>query len=59
MSELTPGQKAPDFTLPTDEGAEVSLRGLLEQSEKGAVVYFYPKASTRDALLRPAISVTL
>ncbi|MFQ9338870.1 MAG: peroxiredoxin, partial [Varibaculum sp.] len=46
MSELTAGQKAPDFTLPTDQGTEVSLQGLLEESEKGAVVYFYPKAST-------------
>ena len=46
MSELTAGQKAPDFTLPTDQGSEVSLQGLLEESEKGAVVYFYPKAST-------------
>ena len=46
MSELTPGQKAPDFTLPTDQGSEVSLQGLLEESEKGAVIYFYPKAST-------------
>ena len=40
MSELTPGQKAPDFTLPTDQGSEVSLQGLLEESEKGAVIYF-------------------
>ena len=46
MSELTPGQKAPDVTLPTDQGSEVSLQGLLEESEKGAVIYFYPKAST-------------
>ena len=46
MSELTAGQKAPDFTLPTDQGSEVSLQGLLEESEKGAVIYFYPKAST-------------
>ena len=46
MTELIPGQKAPDFTLPTDQGSEVSLQGLLEESEKGAVIYFYPKAST-------------
>ena len=59
MSELTAGQKAPDFTLPTDEGKEVSLQGLLEESEKGAVIYFYPKASPQAALLRPAISATL
>ena len=32
------GDKAPDFTLPTDGGGEVSLKKL--------VVYFYPKDDT-------------
>ena len=46
MAELQVGQIAPDFTLPTDQGQEISLQELLKQSEKGAVIYFYPKAST-------------
>ena len=40
---LQPGDKAPDFTLPSDEGGDISLGGL-----KGriVVVYFYPKDDT-------------
>ena len=40
---LEPGDKAPDFTLPDQDGNPVSLADL-----KGApaVVYFYPRAST-------------
>lgn len=40
---LETGEKAPDFTLPDQDGNDVSLADL-----KGApaVVYFYPKAST-------------
>jgi peroxiredoxin Q/BCP len=40
---LDVGDKAPDFTLPTDGGGEVSLKSL-----KGnpVVVYFYPKDDT-------------
>jgi len=40
---LTPGDTAPDFTLPDQEGNEVSLSGLRGQS---VVLYFYPKADT-------------
>jgi peroxiredoxin Q/BCP len=37
------GDRAPDFTLPTDGGGEVSLKAL---KGKKLVVYFYPKDDT-------------
>ncbi|WP_375569527.1 thioredoxin-dependent thiol peroxidase [Ahrensia marina] len=37
------GEKAPDFTLPTDGGGSVSLSAL---QGKPVVVYFYPKDDT-------------
>ncbi|MGF1455133.1 MAG: peroxiredoxin [Alphaproteobacteria bacterium] len=37
------GDKAPDFTLPTDGGGSVSLKGL---KGKTVVLYFYPKDDT-------------
>ena len=40
---LSPGDEAPDFTLPDSEGNEVSLRDFRGRS---VVVYFYPAAST-------------
>jgi len=40
--ELQPGDKAPDFDLPTDDG-RVSLAGL---KGKPVVLYFYPKDDT-------------
>ena len=40
---LSIGDKAPDFTLPTDSGGTVSLSGL---RGKPVVVYFYPKDDT-------------
>src|SRR5664279_1066115 len=40
---LNPGDPAPDFTLPDQEGNEVSLSGL---KGKKVVLYFYPKADT-------------
>jgi len=43
MSELKPGDKAPDFTLPADGGRQVSLREL---QGKSVVLYFYPKDDT-------------
>ena len=42
-TELAPGAKAPDFTLPRDGGASVSLRDF---KGKNLVVFFYPKADT-------------
>jgi thioredoxin-dependent peroxiredoxin len=40
---LEPGQLAPDFTLPSQDGEEVSLSGL---RGRPVVVYFYPKDGT-------------
>jgi peroxiredoxin Q/BCP len=40
---LSPGDAAPDFTLPDAGGAEVSLRDLRGRK---VLVYFYPKADT-------------
>ena len=37
------GSRAPDFTLPSDEGAEVTLSDL---RGKKVVLYFYPKDDT-------------
>jgi peroxiredoxin Q/BCP len=44
MSErLVPGDTAPDFTLPTDDGGSVSLSALRGRK---VIVYFYPAAMT-------------
>lgn len=40
---LNPGDPAPDFTLPDQDGNSVSLLGL---RGKTVVLYFYPKADT-------------
>ena len=40
---LSPGDTAPDFTLPTDTGEEVTLSSLRGQK---VIVYFYPAAMT-------------
>jgi peroxiredoxin Q/BCP len=40
---LSPGDPAPDFTLPDQQGNEVSLSALRGQT---VVLYFYPKADT-------------
>lgn len=39
----SPGTKAPDFTLPSDEGTTVSLKSLRGSP---VVLYFYPKDDT-------------
>ncbi len=41
--ELVEGDKAPDFYMPTDQGAHVSLKEL---TGRPVVLYFYPKANT-------------
>jgi thioredoxin-dependent peroxiredoxin len=43
MDRLSPGDPAPDFTLPDDQGGEVSLAGLRGRK---VIVYFYPAAMT-------------
>ena len=42
-TQLTPGQKAPSFTLPDASGKKVSLSDF---AGRQVVVYFYPKAAT-------------
>ena len=41
--EVTKGSRAPDFTLPSDEGGTVTLSDL---RGKKVVLYFYPKDDT-------------
>jgi peroxiredoxin Q/BCP len=43
MTRLSPGAQAPDFTLPTDTGEEVTLSALRGQR---VILYFYPAAMT-------------
>jgi peroxiredoxin Q/BCP len=43
MSELTVGDRAPDFELPTDGGGQVNLSAF---HGKTVVLYFYPKDDT-------------
>ena len=38
------GEKAPDFTLPDQDGNDVNLYDLLKDGP--VVVFFYPKANT-------------
>ncbi len=42
-TRLQPGDQAPDFTLPADDGSEVSLSDL---RGRRVIVYFYPAAMT-------------
>lgn len=44
MSELREGLKAPDFSLPSTEGKEISLSSY--KGKKQVVLYFYPKDNT-------------
>lgn len=41
--ELKPGDKAPDFDLPGDDGKKIALKSY---KGKAVVVYFYPKDDT-------------
>ena len=45
MTQLSPGDMAPDFQLESTRGT-VSLKETLATCEKGVIVYFYPKAMT-------------
>jgi peroxiredoxin Q/BCP len=42
-TRLSPGDVAPDFTLPTDDGSSVTLSDLRGRK---VIVYFYPAAMT-------------
>ncbi|GIH17947.1 peroxiredoxin [Rugosimonospora africana] len=44
VNSLAVGDRAPDFTLPTQTGEQVSLHDLLK--ERVVVLYFYPKDDT-------------
>ncbi|MFD1716942.1 thioredoxin-dependent thiol peroxidase [Georgenia deserti] len=46
MPRLETADTAPDFTLPTADGGQVSLSDLRARASKGVIVYFYPAAST-------------
>jgi len=50
MASLNKGDKAPDFTLPSDRGGQVSLSDLAAQGKK-AVLYFYPKDDTPGCII--------
>ena len=52
---LEAGASAPDFTLPDQDGNEVSLSDLRGET---VVLYFYPRADTPAARPRPAASAT-
>jgi peroxiredoxin Q/BCP len=43
MTRLSPGDPAPDFTLPADDGSMVALSDL---RGRRVIVYFYPAAMT-------------
>ena len=43
MNLIAVGERAPDFTLPADDGRKISLRDL---RGKKVVLYFYPKDDT-------------
>ena len=44
MPELKEGDKAPDFTLPSSDGGNVSLKDF--KGKENIVLYFYPKDCT-------------
>lgn len=54
MAGLTPGELAPDFTLPRDGGGTVSLSAY---RGRPVVLFFYPKDDTKSCTLE-AISFT-
>lgn len=54
MACLTPGELAPDFTLPRDGGGTISLSAF---RGRPVVLFFYPKDDTKSCTLE-AISFT-
>ena len=45
MEIVSEGQQAPNFTVLTTVG-QITLSDLISESEKGVVLYFYPRANT-------------
>ena len=46
MTQLAAGDRAPEFALPDHNGRTVTLGDLCASTDKGVIVYFYPKACT-------------
>ena len=46
MTQLAAGDRAPEFALPDQNGRTVTLGDLCASTNKGVIVYFYPKACT-------------
>lgn len=46
MTQLAAGDRVPEFALPDQDGRTVTLDDLRASTDKGVIVYFYPKAST-------------
>ena len=46
MTQLAAGDRAPEFALPDQNGRTVTLDDLRSSTDKGVIVYFYPKACT-------------
>ena len=46
MTQLAAGDRAPEFALPDQNGRTVTLGDLCANTDKGVIVYFYPKACT-------------
>ena len=46
MTQLAVGDHAPEFSLLDQDGRSVALNDLLAGTDKGVIVYFYPKACT-------------
>ena len=46
MTQLAADDRAPEFALPDQNGRTVTLDDLRSSTDKGVIVYFYPKACT-------------
>ena len=46
MTQLAAGDRAPEFALTDQNGRTVTLGDLRASTDKGVIVYFYPKACT-------------
>ena len=46
MPQLATGDRAPEFALPDQNGRTVTLDDLRSSTDKGVIVYFYPRANT-------------